>query len=332
MFQRILVPLDGSPLAERALPIAARIARASHGSLLLLRVVSTLSQLGMYMADTPILMGDTIDEELTAAASYLADKAKAHEFAGINIETAVFSGIAASHILDVAQHQQVDLVVMCSHGKTGFERWVLGSVAQKIARHSPVPVFVLNGRESRPSNLFQEGTHPVRALVTLNGSLQSEAVLEPVAQLVTALSTPAEGALHLLRVVDIPANYGVWEGQALVDTALLKEASQEAETYLRLIVERLHTVLPATLQFTITTSVQVEADVASTILRTAEHYEDGRKVEKLPDYDLIAMATHGRSGLVRWALGSVTERVLETTKLSMLVVRSQEKKAHSSTF
>jgi nucleotide-binding universal stress UspA family protein len=133
MFQHILIPLDGSKRAEQAIPVAARIARASGGSLIFLRAVGTHIEFGTYIAEPSVLIQEALELDLTRAINYLARIKASQDLAGIETTVAVRSGGAAQTILGVAQAQHVDLIVMCSHGDTGFKRWVLGSVAQQVA-------------------------------------------------------------------------------------------------------------------------------------------------------------------------------------------------------
>jgi len=325
MFQRILVPLDGSSLAERALPLAARLARATRGSLLLVRVVSPASEFALYSTESSLLIQEAREEDVTRATAYLAQVAQSPDLTDINTRIAVFTGIAASTLLDVVQAQEIDLMVMCSHGETGFRRWALGSVAQKVARHSLVPLLVLSANDASPLRLVAGKTAAVHALVALDGSCEAEAVVEPIAHLVALLSEPFQGVLHLLRVVDLPEHYGGWKSQAHIDTSLIDHVQHDAETYLALMSERLTVTMSNTHPLTITTSVQVHSDVADVILRTAGHRKGGIHQEHAKDTDdLLALATHGRSGIARWALGSVTERVLGATTLPLLIVRSKK--------
>ena len=136
MFKRILVPLDGSARAEQVLPIAARIARASGGSVLLLHVITAPLQF------EPYLFGPYMIDVVTRGCqcryyrrtTYLSKAARSHDLAGAETKVAMFSGAVAWTILDTAKEQHVDLILMASHGHTGFKRWALGSVAQKVAR------------------------------------------------------------------------------------------------------------------------------------------------------------------------------------------------------
>jgi nucleotide-binding universal stress UspA family protein len=158
----------------------------------------------------------------------------------------------------------------------------------------------------------------------LDGSVQSETVLEPAVQLIAALAAPAWGVLHLLHIVDLPPAYGKLRSQAYMSDSMQAEARQEAEAYLKLIADRLYAETPADLELTITSSVVVSTDVAGTMIKTAEQAEGP---EHLGGYDLIAMATHGRVGLQHLVMGSVTEQVLAATKLPLLMVRPKEAEA-----
>lgn len=320
MFQRILIPLDGSPRAEQAVPVAARIARASGGSVLLLQVVSLPIDYGGGLAQTPLLMEQVIETELAVASSYLDRVAKARELTGIETTTDVMFGLPAQDILAVAESRSVDLIVMCSHGRTGFTRWVLGSVAQKVVRHCPVPVLVLREGEAVPPASPMNAARSISALVTLDGSLLAEAALAPAANLVAALAAPAQGTLHLMQVVKV---FPKTEEEGFV-SQLNREALARAEAYLATVKERAQETF-SDLKLSISWSVALDSDVADAIIGTAEHGERIEGAEGFSSSALIVMSTHGRGGLERWMIGSVTERVLTTTKLPMLIVRPTKK-------
>lgn len=341
MFQRILVPLDGSPRAEQAIPVAARIAHTSGGTLVLLQVAGIPLEYepalyASYVAQTPFYAQELLNAELAKARYYLVDLAQSEHLTGISTETEVRSGAAAPAILEFARAQQIDLIVMCSHGRTGFMRWALGSVAQKIAWHSPVPVLVLREGNFEHAERLAEAAHPVRALVALDGSPLAEAALVPAAQLVTALAAPAQGALHLAQVVTLPMllseqDYKQHDGESAVESEAFnnnsgrarKQALQEAIGYLSTVADNLRNSWAVAPGLKVTWSVTVNEDVADTLIRMAELGEE-TGTYKVQGCDLIAMATHGRGGLQRWMLGSITERVLDGTKLPLLIVRPQE--------
>ncbi len=321
MFQRILIPLDGSQRAEQAVPVAARIARASGGSVLLLQVVSPPIDYGGGLAQAPLMMERVIETELAVSSSYLDRVAKARELAGIETTTDAMCGLPARDILTAAKSQSVDLIIMCSHGRTGFTRWALGSIAQKVAWHSPVPVLVLRAGEPMPPVSHADTARPISALVALDGSPLAETALAPSANLVAALAAPARGALHLMQVVKV---FPITAEEGFVSE--LKDALARVEAYLATIKKRAQGAFPD-LNLSISWSVALDSDVADAIIGTAEHGEQVEGAEGFSSSDLIAMSTHGRGGLERWMIGSVTERVLNTTKLPLLVVRPERGKA-----
>lgn len=321
MFEHLLVPLDGSARAERAIPVAARLARASGGVLVLLRVVSWPPLLVPYPAPDPGTMQAVIEAERAEAEDYLEGLTHRSSLAGVRTETLVAVGQASAAILALAETQRSDLIVLCSHGYTGLKRWVLGSVAGQVARYAPVPVLLL--REGGPALVgtppHAEG--PLRALVPLDGSARARAALVPAAQLVVALAAPGPGELHLMRVVVLPESAKISQGER---EALMHKARQ----YLSATVAQIHEGLVARplaeIKLAITWSVTIDDDIASGILRVAEEGEDAQGSGEVGSSDLIAMATHGYSGIERIAMGSVTERVLHATRLPLLVVRPAE--------
>jgi nucleotide-binding universal stress UspA family protein len=328
MFQRIVVPLGGSARAECAIPLAARLARASGGSIVFVRVVLPPVEGGKYaVRQSDVWQRNAFEADRAEAATYLVSMMVAHgnELAGIEIEMGVASDIIPVGICSTARREHADLVVMCSHGETGLKRWIFGSVAQEVVRHSPVPVLVL--RERGAALPGSRAAHPLRALVTLDGSPLSEAALEPTIKLMAALATPTQGTLHLLRVVDLPSTASKWRSQAYIDAMMREQARQEAEAYLKAVAHRLHTGSLATLNLTVTSSVALSTDIASTIIKQAEQIDP-------PEYvggcDLIVMATHERRGLRRLVMGSsVPEHVLDSTQLPLLIARPHETPAQA---
>lgn len=313
MFKRILVPLDGSARAEQAIPVAARIARALGDSVILLRVVTTPVDYRASMATMATNVNETGDAGLAEATSYLEKAAKSDELVGIATEVKTLFGAAAQTILSSAQSFHASIIVMCSHGYTGFKRWMLGSVADKVSHHSPIPVLVLREGGPVPAAAVQQ---TVRALVTVDGSPLSEAVLEPAAYLAAALAqaTSQQGALHLLRVVDLPATGGRFKSDAHVDTGSKELVKHEDETYLATLADRLRQGDLANLDLSVTYSVEADPDVAEAIVKKAEQ-------EK---FDFIAMATHGHGGMQDWAMGSVSKRVLHATSVPLLIMRPRD--------
>ena len=313
MFKQILVPLDGSTRAEQALPVAARLARASSGSIVLMRVANFPMDYGGGYTQAPLLTEQVIETELDNLDDYLKKVATSEALAGISIKTEAMFGQPLQDILSVVESRRVDLIVICSHGRTGLKRWALGSVAQALAHQSPVPLLVLREGGQVPAISSGAITHPVCALVALDGSPFAETALIPAANLVAALAAPNEGSC-------------IWR---MLSHSIGDETQQAAKMYIAGVTEQLQQKLK-NLNLSITWSLLRDRDVAGSIVDMAEHGAGKATTEQVNGCDLIAMSTHGRGGLERLMMGSVTERVLHSTKLPMLIVRPQRTAAYGS--
>ena len=315
MFKRLLVTLDGSERAEKALPVAARIARGSGGSVILVQVVDFAAFSYAYFNLTPSLVENHIETSLNEVRKYLTDVATSHMFTGVPTEVHLPFGSVTSQILSVADSCQADSIVLTSHGYSGVTRWVLGSVAEYVIRHASLPVLLLQEGHASDGKLHQETERPVRALVPLDGSFLAKAALEPAVFLLSALAGPTRGTLHLTRVVK-PGK-----------TTKEEKRKDKAERYLRVIADQVHEELlarPEALDPKITWSAVANQDATEGIINAAENGEQAGGDEHAGSYTVIAMATNGRSGLQRWVMGSVTEGVIAKTRSPLLIVRPTE--------
>jgi nucleotide-binding universal stress UspA family protein len=317
MFQRILVPLDGSERAEQAIPVAVDIARANHGSVILLRVTPRPNELYLLSVEASESTEELMAAKRDEIKHYLTQLTVSDALDGVGTVTKVVDGTPAEAILSEARSQGADLIVMCSHGYTGFKRWALGSITQKVAWHSTIPVLVLRERSQRRTPLSQDVRHPIRAMVALDGTPFTETVMLPAAQLVAAWSAPARGELHLTHLVKHPDEKDAMAYKRLGIANELRQASlYNADHYLQALKERLVDEMPASLAVDITWSVEECHDVAESLLKIAQ----GEGVSTHTPCDLIALTTHGGSGLYRWMKGSVAERVLNSTTMPLLIV------------
>lgn len=315
MFQRILVPLDGSARAEQAIPAAARIARAFGGTIIMLCVVPPAARPGKEggQKEYPIVGAD---EQLAEADEYLKNISISETLDGIPTERHTAIGAIAPALLTAVQTLSADLLVVCRHGLTGLARWGLGSVAHKLVQQCPVPLLLLPDGE----RVFASPErHQIRALIALDGSSFSEVVLEPAAHLIAGLAQAKnqQATLLLLQVVGIPASYGRFRSRFASPggAGQIAEAEQRAEQYLGALATHLTTGDLATDRLAVTTRVVSDPDVARTIADTAEHNL----------VDMIAMTTHGWGGMLHWALGSILERVVHASKVPIFILRPQSK-------
>src|SRR5581483_2013856 len=289
VYTTILVPLDGSALADRALPYAATLARSSHARLALVRAALAHTLPGVDPSEAQVAVVERAERELEATAERLRAE-------GLTVETHVYYDEAARAIVDAAEHAAADLVVMSTHGRGGLGRWVYGSVADRVLRRVAVPVLLVPAA----AEPLRTTDAPLRILVPLDGSALAEEVLGDVRALAAARGVE----VLLLRVVEplAPIEADV-AGNLLAQEGATEFA--EAQSYLENIDARLRNG-----GLLVSTRVVV-GEAAPTIAATAAEYRA----------DLIAMATHGRGGLPRLVLGSVAAGVLHRTRMPLRLVR-----------
>jgi nucleotide-binding universal stress UspA family protein len=316
MFQRIIVPLDGSACAERAIPVAARLARVSGGSIVLVRVVLPSVDFGKYAS--PRLVNSerrAFENNQDRATSYLAGMMITHsnDLAGIDVEMGVAVGLVPEAICSVASKEQADLIILSTREETGLKRWFLGSIAQEVVHRSSVPVLVLNEQSVIPR--ISHSAYPLKAQVILDGSPISETALEPAAKLLAGLAAPTQGILHLVGVVDLQPTNGKWRSQTQGDFVQYGQAMQEAEVYLAGVIDRLYKGPLASLGLLVTTSVVDCTDMTKTIMNVAENMA---KTEFEGACDLISFTIHGHRSLRHHLEKSVSKHILGSTRLSLL--------------
>ncbi len=311
MMKRILVPLDGSPRAERALPVAARLAHANQGSIVLLQVVRP----PMNAADlfSPVASpSDRVNADVMRAARYLDQVAHFPILKDLPIEKQALVGSVADTILSLVEARSSDLIILCSHGEISTAGRAPGSIAEKLAHDASIPVLILHEGGPIPLGAYREGTQPLCALLPLDGSPRAEAVIEPAAEVMAALAAPARARLHLLHVVQ---GAGGRENQ--------EHLSRLARLYLKATAEYIRReVVPGAKQLglTITWSVTTEAQVTEAMLRTAETCLPGKGADTVGSCDLIAVTTHGLLHLPQRGLGNASRHLLHATRLPVLIV------------
>ncbi|MCA9867749.1 MAG: universal stress protein [Anaerolineales bacterium] len=306
-FRSILVPLDGSELAEKALAPARQIASAmaqraggeNRTRLILLRAVSPM----VLLAADPYLYDEMARMSADEAQAYLGHVASGLSDDTIAVETYIINGSPAEAIVQFATENGVDLIVMSSHGRTGSSRWVYGSVAEKVMHHAPCATAII--RAHVDVAMFQNRN----ILVPLDGSELAERALEPALMLAEAVNSN----VYMLRIVSgrEPMPESMSPAGEQIEAALGKadaEERAEAEGYLQRVYnahENQHLFFDVQ---------NTNGDTADAIISYAEQHK----------IDLIVMSSHGRSGIGRWLHGSVAEKVLRGADCATLIMREQE--------
>ncbi len=316
MYKRVLVPLDGSELAEVVFAYARELAARLGLDLVLLHVASPHERdlIPLHRAYVERAAG-ILRRESEELQKKVGIQPKG---GGVAAEGELAVGHAAEEILSCALRQNIDLILMATHGRSGIKRWALGSVADKVLRASKIPVWLVR------TGLREEIIHdkwPTRTmLVPLDGSPLAEMVFPHVEALAKQLG-PELADVVLLRVCEppvVPSDYPA--------TAGLTWEEHEAQEIAR----------PVTVCEEYLAGVQKRLEGAG--LRTRLVVLKGKAADEITDYanknpvNLIVMSTHGRSGISRWAYGSVADRVLLGVSSPVFLIRppSGEKTSSAS--
>jgi nucleotide-binding universal stress UspA family protein len=276
MFERVLVPLDGSAASrvviDQLLPILQKAAR----EVVLLQVVATA---GTGLDDYPgVMLSDDYKLAEEKARENVEREAAVLSTLGVNVRSKVMTGAAGHRILDAARELEVTLIAMATHGRSGPARWAFGSVAEKVLRASVTPLVLVRSFPSDEAVARQPQTRcPRHILVPIDGSEQSLQAVTSVRQL-TRHCDPSVTVVHF--VSDYAGKKGMQEGESYL---------AEARGLFRALGLRVNTEL-------------LRGDPARGIV---EH--GNFSVTDEPPIDFIAMSSHGRSGLSRWVLDAHRE-------------------------
>lgn len=299
MYEVILVPLDGSKTAEKVLPYARYLAGKFKVPVELLAVVDVV-EIASHMTSEKVHFLDTIIEDAVQhSTTYL--RGVATTIAGTNVRCSVEKGRAEDTIIEKAATDKTMLITMATHGRSGLNRFLLGSIAEKVLRGTVNPLLLIRAGDEK-----SQGEAMLKSIIVpLDGSELAEAVLPIVADMAKKLDLEVE----LFRTYHVPYNvYSGDEGLYAVNyEELLAGLRDEAAEYLEKKAADLKRLGVAKVQ-----CVTKEGLAADEIISL------GRKT---PD-NLIAMSSHGRSGVRRWVLGSVTELVVRHSGDPVLVIRS----------
>lgn len=298
MYRKIVVPLDGSQTAEAVLPHARALAEKLALKVELLSAID-LAELGRNVATAAGLHLDRfVEDESCRLREY--QNSIAESFAPREISGRIENAPAAELILEAGAENDV-LVAMATHGRSGLNRWLLGSVAEKVLRATTAPLLLVRAAENR-STAGKANFDSI--VVPLDGSALAERALPPAIELARELDVE----MILFRAYTIPfiAFGGAGFYAADLDR-LMAEIAADASEYLR---------------------DKVDALKKAGVKRVSSVVKEGLSADEILTFtrqrpgSLIAMCTHGRSGFRRWALGSVTETVARHADVPVLIVRA----------
>jgi len=285
MFDDVLVPTDGSDCANAAIGYAKDLAERYDATVHVLSVVDS-----RVLENAPHY--ESVKDEHVEVVEDLAEGV-VEDLAGTgcDVEHAVRTAVPHTAILRYVREQDVDVIAMGTHGRTGVERYLLGSVTEKVVRLSDVPVLTVPGSDDGAV------TYPYEeVLVPTDGSGGATAAIAPAVD----LASTYDARLHALSVVDTAAM-----GFDVRSATIVESLEEAARTAVREVETR------ATAASVGAVETAVVQDTPSQGIRS---YVDEH------DVDLVVMGTHGHTGLERYLLGSVTEKTVRTSSVPVMTV------------
>lgn len=291
MYDTILVPTDGSEHARRAASHAAQLATAFEATVHVLSVVDVAAASGPFDAGG-------VDEEYVSRLQQVSDEAIDDVTSVVgtdSIHAARREGSPATVVVEYVEENEIDLVAMGTHGRTGIDRFVAGSVTESVLRKSPVPVLTV-----RASDLSEATGSYDDILLPTDGSDAAEAAVADA----LAVAEAFDATVHVVNVVDA----GAASGGNPLPTAILDSLQSAGEESVESIAEQVREH-----GLDVVTDVSVDFPARGLLDYTEEQ-----------DVDLIAMGTTGQTGLSRFLLGSTTERIVRHANIPVLAVNARE--------
>lgn len=303
MFRTILLPLDGSALAEAAIPWAAEIGEASHATMRLLRVVPLRQRPGA----APL---DIIDRRLGQAEAEAYLDALASELArlGLDVELEVTEGQPADRILETMGVNQPDLVVLTTHGTGGMSDFGVSGTASKVISRAGTSILLVPTRGGAPQARIGGER---RLVAALDGSKRCEWAVAAGVEL--ARATDAELVLvHVVPVTEAVGGRPASEEYRSLTTRLAELNRQAGADYLRDVVARLEGQ-----DVRIRTRIEVSSRVAETLVDITEAEQA----------DMMIMAAHGSSTSPNWLYGAIAMQVLAESQRPLLIVQDAPRRS-----
>lgn len=299
MYTKMLIPLDGSKTAEQVLPYARFIASQFKKPVELIAVIDIAEMMAYVSADKAVDAYEMIQKGESSTQAYL--RGIADTFHGAEIECSVDKGRPEEIIIERGEADTGMLIAMATHGRSGATRWLLGSVAEKVLRATAGPLLLIRAAE-HPEPKVEPILKSI--IVPLDGSKLAESVLPMVAGVARKLDL----AVILFRSYIVPYSvYTYGHGYYGFDVQhVMTDLREQASAYLEKKTAEIK---------------KLEVEKISCISKEGLSADEIIKLGRETPDSLIAMCSHGRSGVKRWALGSVTETVVRHSDNLVLVLR-----------
>ncbi|MFC1985095.1 universal stress protein [Chloroflexota bacterium] len=311
MYQKMLVPLDGSELAEVVFIYAKELAVRLDLEVILFYVYNPV--LGQFLPMHRAYVERAVEIIRHQSKEVQSKKGARAGSKPVKVRGELTEGYPAEEILRYADENAIDLILMATHGRSGLKRWTIGSVADKVLSASKYPVWLV--RAGIPGEIPYDKWPKITIVAPLDGSELAEAVLPHVealakqrdaksveVALLRICEPPVTPSYYVSELPEVPLNWGEYMQQET------NRCKQQANDYLTVVEKRFRD-----------TGISVQSKVL-----------EGKAADEIVDYvkqnpfNLVVMATHGRSGLSRWIYGSITENILQGVTSPVLLIRTHQ--------
>jgi nucleotide-binding universal stress UspA family protein len=291
MLRKILVPLDGSEIGELALVYAKELASAIDLEVQMACATESRDKQAVWSCS---LYLEKVAERLSTQIKRINPKSE--------VNTVTVDGEPAEALIDYTQKKGIDLVIMMSHGRSGIMPWAMGSTANKIIQKSKVPVLMIRAEQAvsrqRPVQVFKN------ILIPLDGSALGEAALDLTKTIAHAMKSKVI-LLFVVETVEYVHSIG-GPDHFVYSEMQVEKMKKDATQYLGKVQE------------------QFDGGNVQLMLRTGE---PAREIIRLSDEEkvsIVAMSSHGKTGITRWMMGSTSSKILHAGKTPLLLVRPQQ--------
>jgi len=294
MFDSILVPLDGSLLAECVLPHVIVTGQVFDAKIMLLQVLDKSG------ADASTQFVDLLNWQInrTEAKLYLERVRNQLQSSGLQARANVLEGLTAEEIIEFAQSQAMKLVILSSHGRNGLRRWAIGSVTHKVIFSAPSSVLIVRAPQVKEQPYK-------RILVPLDGSLRAENVLPTVALLARNCKSQVQ-IVHVVKTPEMARHLPSMPEDIDLSNRIVMRNQEEALRYLDQI--QYHSPLTGT---DVKTRLVVSNNAALAIHELVEREQ----------IDIVVASAHGYSGISQWPYGSLVNNLIQYGKVPLLIIQ-----------
>ncbi len=297
MYDHILVPLDGSHLAERVLPHLVSLSKTFDAEVTLLRVVSK------QIDSKPSNMVNPMDWEMrkSEAKAYLNSIKKILKKSGVASNVRIEEGKPAKQIINFAQRESVELIILCSHGESGLSEWNINSTVQKVLLRAFMPVMIIRAYKE-PKDEIKPKKYK-RVFLPLDGSKRAECIL-PLAEAISRNHDSEIVIAHIVEEPKLPRQTPLSEEEKNLINQLVEKNLEETKKYLN----TLKTQFPEH-----KTEVLIQSSKNTTV--ALHNLVDKEKI------DLVLLSAHGLSGQQRWPYGNIALNFIAFGTTPMIIIQ-----------